>query len=80
MFQFLSNAFDWLYDFLSALGNFVFSLIDGLVTLFKSFPLILQLTTDSIGYVPSIFAAFISISIVIFIVYLIIGREAGGSE
>lgn len=80
MLQWLSNFGNWFVDLVSNLVSFVMSTIHGLSTMLKSFPIISSMVTRSIGYLPSIFAVFVSITLIIYIVYLIIGRNAGGSE
>lgn len=80
MFQWLTNFGQWLSDIFTPILDFFKSTVHGLSLMVKMFPKIISLTTNSIAYLPSIFATFISISIIIYVVYLIIGRNAGGSE
>ena len=80
MFELFQNFVNWINDFFSAIVAFLNSLIQGTITMFKAFPMLLNLMTTSLGYVPSIFTVFISIGVIIYIVYLILGRETGGSE
>lgn len=80
MFQWLSNFGQWLSDIFTPILDFFKSNIHGLTLMIQMFPKILQLASNSIAYIPSIFATFITITIIIYIVYLIIGRNAGGSD
>lgn len=79
MLQWLSNIGNWLVDTFAPLITFFKSLIHGLWTLLQLFPKIFQFTTNAIGYLPSIFAVFITITIIIYVVYLIVNRKAGDS-
>lgn len=79
MIQFLVDAFNWLVEFLQTIANLIISAVHGLVTVFQTFPKILSLVTGSLSFVPAVFIGFISITIIILIVYVIIGRESGES-
>ena len=79
MLQWLSNIGNWLADTFSPLITFFKSVIHGLWTLIQLFPRIFTFTTQAIGYLPSIFAVFITITIIVYVVYLIVGRDAGDS-
>ena len=78
MFEWLSNFGDWLQSIFNPLITFFQSFIHGFKVLFSSFPTIIRLVTSSVGYLPSLFAAFVGITLIILIVYIIVGRNAGG--
>lgn len=78
MFDWLKNIGDWLVSVLQPIFKFFESAIHGFQTLFKSFPVISNIVSSVVGYLPTIFATFISISLIILIIYLIIGRTSGG--
>lgn len=80
MIQWFSDVFQWLSDLFTPFIEFFKSTVHGLQLMINMFPKVLNLSSSAIGYLPSIFATFITISIIIYIVYLIIGRNAGGSE
>lgn len=80
MLQWLFDFGDWLSSIITSVLDFFKSTVHGLGLMIKLFPKILNLTTSSIAYLPSIFATFITVTIIIYIVYLIIGRNAGGTE
>lgn len=79
MFQWLSNFGQWLVDIIDPFIAFFKSLVHGLITLVTTVPKVFQLTTQAIGYVPSIFAVFITITIAVYVAYLIFNRQAGDS-
>ena len=79
MIEILKNFFDWLFDIVSTVMQFLVSIITGMLQLFKTLPKILQLVTQSIGYLPSIFVAFVTITLSAYIIYLIVGRDPGDS-
>lgn len=78
MLDSLTNFFDWLYSFLGNIGNFLISIIDGLLNIIKSLPVVMNMISSSIGYLPSTLAAFATLTITISIVYLLVGRDTGG--
>lgn len=80
MFQFLQNAFLYIQDILNSVIEFFKGFINGLVHLFQLFPKITSLTTHAIGAVPSIFAVFITLTVSITIIYIIVGRNVGDSS
>lgn len=77
MLQWLSNIGNWLVDTFSPLITFFKSVVHGLWTLIQLFPKIFTFVTQAIGYIPSIFAVFVTITVIVYVVYLIIGRDAG---
>lgn len=79
MIQFLTDAGKWIVDFFNTLSNLILSAINGIASVIKSFPKILSLITASLNFVPTVFIGFISITAIILIVYIIIGRNAGNS-
>lgn len=80
MFQWLVNFGQWLFDVVSPILDFFKSTLHGLFLMGKMFPRLIQLASNSIAYLPSIFAVFITVTIIIYVVYMIIGRSAGGSD
>lgn len=80
MFEWLTNFGLWLSDVFNPFIAFFKSLIHGFRTVLEMFPLVKSIIYQSIGYLPSIFAVFITITVAVYIVYLIVGRNAGGTE
>lgn len=78
MLETLTNFFDWLVGIVTTLFDFLGSIIAGLINIVTSIPLVIDMLTKSIGYLPSTIAAFATITITISVVYLIVGRNTGG--
>ena len=78
MFELLKNIGEWFSSIVEPLFTFFKSVIHGLGMLLKSFPMLFRLSSDAISYVPSLFAVFISLTVIVLIVYVILGRNAGG--
>lgn len=77
MFDAIVNFFNWIKDIGGSLIEFFVGMVKGLQTMLLAFPKIVTLSAQAIGNVPSIFAIFITLTIIVSIVYMIIGREAG---
>lgn len=78
MFELLKNIGEWISSVVEPLFTFFKSVIHGLGMLLKSFPMLFRLSSDAISYVPSLFAVFISLTVIVLVVYVILGRNAGG--
>lgn len=78
MFDWLVEFGRWIVDIAQPLFTFFSSVVHGLSMLIKSFPMLLQLSGDAVSYVPSLFAVFISLTVIVLIVFQILGRNAGG--
>ena len=79
MLQTLANFFQWFWDILTSIYNLVGSLVKGLLNLIKALPSIISTATNAIGYLPSVLIVFATLTITISVVYLIVGRDTGGS-
>lgn len=77
MIQAIQNFFDWVVAIVNPLIEFVKSTIHGLQQLITLLPTLFNVSTQAISYVPAIFSTFITISICIFVIYLIVGRDPG---
>lgn len=72
--------FTWFQDFATTLADFFMNTITGIGQIIKAFPDILDLTTDSITYLPAFMSAFATITITLSIVMFVVGRQTGGGE
>ena len=77
MIQAIENLNEWLNNIINPLIEFVKSTIHGLQQLINLLPTLFNVSSQAISYVPTIFATFISITICIFILYVILGRDPG---
>lgn len=78
MLETIQNFFDWIVNIVTTVFNFFGSVVSGLWNIAKSIPLVIDMLTSSIGYLPSTIAAFALITITISVVYLLVGRNTGG--
>lgn len=78
MLDTISNAFEWIVDLFRTLADFVVNIIMGLANIVTSIPMVVDMLSKSITYLPATVAAFASLTITISIVYLLVGRNTGG--
>lgn len=76
MFKF----FDWIVNTISSLVEFLWTLIKGLIQLISLLPLAVNLLTNSIGVLPSLLVAFATATITISVIFILVGRSAGGKN
>lgn len=69
------DALKSILDFLGMVGNFVKSLVDGIMTMFAMIPKAFAMLTVSIGVLPSVLTAFALLAITLSIVYFVAGRN-----
>ena len=72
--------FQGIADVIGSLINLVISLIKGLIQLIGLIPTAVQSLTLSIGILPSILVAFATATITISVIFIIVGRNAGGKN
>lgn len=75
MFKF----FDWLVDIITALVDFLWTLIKGLIQLISLIPSGVTALTNSIGLLPSLFVGFATATITISVIFILVGRNSGGN-
>lgn len=80
MLETLQNFFDKVSDFFDSVFDFVSSLVSGLINIFKTLPLVSKFASSAVSSLPEFLLAFASITVVISIVYLIVGRSTGGGD
>lgn len=80
MITMIQNFFEWLFDTAGTLLDFFLSIVRGFLELFKMLPKISRLIFHAVGYLPQIFVVFVTITVTVYIVYLIIGRSAGSAS
>lgn len=80
MIDFFVRLFDSIYSMVAPVLTFFKSMVHGLITIVKYYPKIHDLVMQSVGYLPSIFVVFVGLTIILYIVYMIVGRNAGGSD
>lgn len=80
IFDRISDFFTWFVDTAKALIDFVWTIIDGTLDLLKLIPEATKTLTDSLTHLPPILLTFASATIIVSIIFLIINRNAGGSD
>lgn len=80
MLETLQNAFQKISNFFDTIIDFLSSLVGGFINLFKTLPLVKSFASSAISSLPSFLLAFATITILISIVYLIVGRQTGGGD
>ena len=77
------NFFDWFSQWfsetLTPIVDFFKNFVHSLNTLLKLLPTIISTISNTFAYVPSVFNAFLVISVFVLILYVILGRKAGDS-
>ncbi len=76
MFKF----FEWLADTIASLVNFLWSIIKGTIQLISLIPSAVNMLTTSIGILPSILVAFATATITVSVIFIMVGRNAGGKN
>lgn len=74
------DFFQGLIDIITSLINLVISLVKGLIQLISLIPSAVHMLTMSIGVLPSILVGFATATITISVIFIIVGRNAGGKN
>ena len=74
------SGLTWIINTIISLWNFLITLIKGLLQLISLIPMSVNMLTDSIGVLPSIFVAFATATITISVIFILVGRESGGQK
>lgn len=70
----MANVFESVLNFVQMIGNFVSNIVTGLLAFIGMIPDALEVTTVSIGVLPTAFAGFATVGVLICVVFMIIGR------
>ena len=79
-FNRISDFFSWFVDTAKALIAFVWTIIDGTLELLQLIPEATKTLIDSLNHLPPILLTFAAATITVSVIFLIINRNAGGSE
>ena len=77
MISWLENLVNWLTDIFDPLITFFRCVISGLISFVRLIPSVLSTISSSITFLPSALLGFVSITVAIFVVYIIVGRDPG---
>lgn len=67
-------------EFIGMLIDFAVQLVTGLFDLLKLIPHAVSLLTESLGILPAFLVAFAGVTITVSVIFIIVGRESGGSQ
>lgn len=70
----MANVFDSVLNFVQMISSFVTNIVHGLLAFIGMIPDALEVTTVSIGVLPTAFVAFATVGVLICVVFMIIGR------
>ena len=76
----VSDFFNWFVETAKALIEFLWTIIDGTLELLQLIPEATKTLTDSLKHLPPILLTFAAATITVSVIFLIINRNAGGSE
>ena len=72
------DFFQGLIEIIGSLINLLLNLVRGIIQLIFLIPSAVTLLTTSIGVLPSILVGFATATITISVIFIIVGRNAGG--
>lgn len=79
------GVFQWLVDFFSNLvqmwgsvWHFIITAIKGLISIFMNLPNLISIVTNMLQGLPTVLVTFITLTITISVVFLLVGRGEGG--
>lgn len=78
--QFIADSFAWLIDIFRNIWEFITGLIDSLLLLFDYVGMVANMCYSIIDGMPSWLKVFGTITIVVSVLYLIVGRQTGGEK
>lgn len=78
MINFLSSIFDSITSFFQQIADLIQHFISDIVTFFGYLKIVPSLVQKFTSFVPAPYLIFISITVTVSIVYLIVGRSTGG--
>lgn len=67
-------ALDGLWDFLKMIGDFLMSTIEGLVSVFRAFLLISNLSGRAASWMPGAIFSIFSVSVLLIVMLRVVGR------
>lgn len=76
----MTKFFDFIYDTITSVWNFFTGFLENTLMLIEYLGVVAQTCYNVIGTMPSWLQAFGTITIIVLILYMILGRNAGGSD
>ena len=78
--QWLIDFFEWFGDIISMCVDFVVGLFENFILLFQYIGLVADICYEFIATMPPWLQAFGTITIVVSVIYIILGRQTGGKH
>ncbi len=78
--SFITDAIDWLVNLISTIWDFFQGLLENFLMFFKYLASVSNLSKELIFSMPSWLQTFGIITLTVSILYLILGRQTGGSK
>ncbi len=78
--QFIIDFVDWIKNLIDTVVDFVTGFIENLVLLFKYIGIAANLAYDLIAGLPTWLQVFGTVTIVVSVIFMILGRETGGDK
>lgn len=76
----ISDGIDTIVEFFETIYDFITDLIDNMLMLFKYLGLAGDMAYDFISSMPIWLQSFATLTIVVSVIYIIVGRTAGGKK
>lgn len=76
----IKDGIDTIVDFFDTIYDFITDLIDNLLLLFEYIGVAGDMAYDFIATMPTWLQSFSTITIVVSVIYMIVGRSAGGKK
>lgn len=78
--EFFTNFIDWFKNIIDSVFGFFSGLIDNTVLLFKYIGIAAELAYNLIAGLPDWLQVFGTVTIVVSVIFMILGRETGGDK
>lgn len=78
--EFITNFIDWIKNIIDSVVDFFTGFIENLVLLFKYIGIAASMAYDLISGLPDWLQVFGTVTIVVSVIFMILGRETGGDK
>lgn len=78
--EFITNFIDWIKNIIDTVVDFFTGFIENLVLLFKYIGIAANMAYDLIAGLPDWLQVFGTVTIVVSVIFMILGRETGGDK
>lgn len=78
--QFITDFIDWIKNLIDSVVDFFTGFIENLVLLFKYIGIAANMAYDLIAGLPDWLQVFGTVTVVVSVIFMILGRETGGDK